>query len=283
MRAARRAPPRRAPHRRSVPASGSREPRSPSATLPDSHLWRPSTSAGRTADVRAASRTAHKDGTLQPCRYLSPRVAHGGRSICSARGARLASVGSRMVFMRASLNREPVLDAIVVGAGLAGLGAARELLRAGRSVRVLEARSRPGGRIFTLRSQFSDGLYAEAGAMEISSGAHRVLRLCAKQDVAPLAQTPRVGCARHAPRRTPGGSRPDGRPTGDRQAAPRHAARSRPRRPSPAPACARGFGMRRRPTLCWCCSAACSPCCGAAFANGWRHRSTSYPCAMRRG
>lgn len=42
-------------------------------------------------------------------------------------------------------------DVIVIGAGAAGLMAARELLRAGRSVAVLEARDRVGGRIWTRR------------------------------------------------------------------------------------------------------------------------------------
>lgn len=45
----------------------------------------------------------------------------------------------------------PWFDVVVVGAGAAGLAAASELLGAGRSVLVLEARERVGGRIWTLR------------------------------------------------------------------------------------------------------------------------------------
>jgi monoamine oxidase len=40
---------------------------------------------------------------------------------------------------------------IVIGAGVAGLAAARALVRAGKTVRVLEARDRVGGRILTVR------------------------------------------------------------------------------------------------------------------------------------
>ncbi len=56
---------------------------------------------------------------------------------------------------------------VVIGAGLAGLSAGYELVKAGHDVTILEARARPGGRVYTLREQFSEGLYAEAGATRI--------------------------------------------------------------------------------------------------------------------
>ncbi|HJZ67245.1 MAG TPA: NAD(P)/FAD-dependent oxidoreductase [Blastocatellia bacterium] len=46
---------------------------------------------------------------------------------------------------------EPATDVLVIGAGVAGLAAAREIGAAGFSVAVLEARDRIGGRIFTIR------------------------------------------------------------------------------------------------------------------------------------
>ena len=62
---------------------------------------------------------------------------------------------------------------IVVGAGLAGLVAADELTRAGHDVMIFEARGRAGGRVYTIREPFADGLHAEAGAMFIPDS-HRL-------------------------------------------------------------------------------------------------------------
>ncbi len=47
--------------------------------------------------------------------------------------------------------RDETTDAIVIGAGVAGLAAAAKLARGGRRVRLLEARSRAGGRILSER------------------------------------------------------------------------------------------------------------------------------------
>lgn len=52
-------------------------------------------------------------------------------------------------------------DAVVLGAGLAGLSAARDLARGGADVAVLEARNRPGGRV--LSTELDDGRVVQLG------------------------------------------------------------------------------------------------------------------------
>ncbi|HLI60016.1 MAG TPA: FAD-dependent oxidoreductase [Solirubrobacteraceae bacterium] len=67
------------------------------------------------------------------------------------------------------------VDVVVVGAGLAGLTAARELTRAGRSVVVLEARPRVGGR--TLNHELGGGAVVEAGGAYVGPTQGHVLGL----------------------------------------------------------------------------------------------------------
>jgi monoamine oxidase len=66
-------------------------------------------------------------------------------------------------------------DVVVVGAGLAGLSAARALRRAGREVVVLEARERVGGRV--LNEPIGDGKIVELGAQWVGPTQDRVLAL----------------------------------------------------------------------------------------------------------
>lgn len=61
----------------------------------------------------------------------------------------------------------PRKTVLILGAGIAGLVAGYELLKQGHRPLLLEARSRPGGRIYTMREPFAEGLHAEAGAMRI--------------------------------------------------------------------------------------------------------------------
>ncbi|HKJ34956.1 MAG TPA: FAD-dependent oxidoreductase [Solirubrobacterales bacterium] len=74
------------------------------------------------------------------------------------------------------------VDIAVVGAGLAGLSAARGLVAAGRSVVVLEAMERVGGR--TLNHTFSDGTVVETGGQWVGPTQDRLYALAAELGVA---------------------------------------------------------------------------------------------------
>jgi monoamine oxidase len=81
---------------------------------------------------------------------------------------KLVSMASGVV----ALGRAPSASGkrvVVLGAGLAGLAAAWNLMQRRYDVVVLEAQSRPGGRVRTVRAPFRQGGYAEAGAVRIPS------------------------------------------------------------------------------------------------------------------
>jgi monoamine oxidase len=67
------------------------------------------------------------------------------------------------------------VDVAVVGAGLAGLVAARELRRGGARVHLLEARDRVGGRL--LNVELGDGTVVEIGGQWVGPTQHRVAQL----------------------------------------------------------------------------------------------------------
>jgi monoamine oxidase len=79
-------------------------------------------------------------------------------------------------------------DVIVVGAGLAGLVAARRLQGAGLRCAVFEAAARVGGRVQTMSDIFGAGLTTELGAEFIDSSHTVLLDLCAEFSL-PLIDT----------------------------------------------------------------------------------------------
>jgi monoamine oxidase len=94
---------------------------------------------------------------------------------------------------------------LVLGAGLAGLAALDALSRRGIPAVVVEARTRPGGRVFTLRGGspergllseglLSEGLHVEAGAQYIPGG-HQLVLQCARDlglTLDPVETPPRI-------------------------------------------------------------------------------------------
>ena len=67
------------------------------------------------------------------------------------------------------------VDVVVVGAGFAGLSAARALVSAGKTALVLEARDRVGGRTFT--KPIEKGLWIDLGGQWIGSTQHEIAAL----------------------------------------------------------------------------------------------------------
>jgi monoamine oxidase len=91
-------------------------------------------------------------------RGLTRRRLIGGAAAGAASAALPTAVGAAA----AEAATTQSADVIVVGAGLAGLTAARRIVQGGRSVIVLEARDRVGGRVLT-ESLGQPGDYAELG------------------------------------------------------------------------------------------------------------------------
>jgi monoamine oxidase len=96
----------------------------------------------------------------------------------------VGAVGTLFLPYVAAARRRRTLsvDVVVVGAGLAGLSAARDVAAAGRDVAVLEARRRVGGRIQNHR--VAPGVISELGAEFVGPTQDHVLALAAELGIA---------------------------------------------------------------------------------------------------
>lgn len=110
--------------------------------------------------------------------------------------------------------RTPLHDVVIIGAGISGLAAARDLAAAGLDVAVLEARDRVGGRIETRHDQAPHGL--ETGAQMIHGSRAATWDLVREFGI----ETRPIRSWETWPLRPGGGFRPDG-------AARRHGVRER--------------------------------------------------------
>jgi monoamine oxidase len=116
----------------------------------------------------------------EAARITRRRLLEGGT--LAGTGALLAGLGHpRRAAGGARRGRRRRVDVVVVGAGFAGLTAALELARAGRSVLVLEARNRVGGR--ALNHPIGGGESSEAGATFAGPTQNHILRLARRMGV----------------------------------------------------------------------------------------------------
>jgi monoamine oxidase len=103
-----------------------------------------------------------------------------GAGTLAATGALAAAPGAASA-AATSGNLPSTVDAVVVGAGISGLVAARQIARAGRSVLVLEARDRVGGRV--LNHTLANGSVIESGGAFVGPTQDHILALAAELGV----------------------------------------------------------------------------------------------------
>ena len=130
-------------------------------------------------------------------RFLTRVAAAGGASLAYEAMTALGLLAAPPQISFSLAGRVSGVRVVILGAGLSGMTAAYELGKAGFDCRVLEARARPGGRVFTVRrgtaseepgtaqtSTFDEGLYFNAGPMRISHHHHTTLAYCRELQVA---------------------------------------------------------------------------------------------------